>query len=99
MGNLVINELPQEFKKEDGSVLMALDHVSLKVADKEFVCILGPSGCGKTTLLRLIAGLATARTGSIVLDGEETQPEDRVCLPGILALTLADRDRQYRLWP
>ena len=71
MGNLVINDLTQEFKKDDGSVLTALDHVSLKVADKEFVCILGPSGCGKTTLLRLIAGLATARTGSIVLDGEE----------------------------
>lgn len=71
MGNLVINDLTQEFKKDDGSVLTALDHISLKVKDKEFVCILGPSGCGKTTLLRLIAGLATARTGSIVLDGEE----------------------------
>ena len=71
MGNLVINDLTQEFKKDDGSVLTALDHVSLKVKDKEFVGILGPSGCGKTTLLRLIAGLATARTGSIVLDGEE----------------------------
>ena len=71
MGNLVINDLTQEFKKDDGSVLTALDHVSLEVSDKEFVCILGPSGCGKTTLLRLIAGLATARTGSIVLDGEE----------------------------
>ncbi|MFA6364396.1 ABC transporter ATP-binding protein [Methanoregula sp.] len=71
MGNLVINDLTQEFKKDDGSVLTALDHVSLKVKDKEFVCILGPSGCGKTTLLRLIAGLAIARTGSIVLDGEE----------------------------
>jgi len=71
MGSLVINDLTQVFKKDDGSVLTALDHVSLKVKDKEFVCILGPSGCGKTTLLRLIAGLATARTGSIVLDGEE----------------------------
>jgi NitT/TauT family transport system ATP-binding protein len=54
-------------------VLTALDHISLEVADKEFVCILGPSGCGKTTLLRLIAGLTTARTGSIVLDGDEMQ--------------------------
>jgi NitT/TauT family transport system ATP-binding protein len=73
MGNLVINDLTQEFKKDDGSVLTALDHISLEVADKEFVCILGPSGCGKTTLLRLIAGLTTARTGSIVLDGDEMQ--------------------------
>jgi NitT/TauT family transport system ATP-binding protein len=73
MGSLVINDLTQEFKKDDGSVLTALDHISLEVADKEFVCILGPSGCGKTTLLRLIAGLTTARTGSIVLDGDEMQ--------------------------
>ncbi|MDD1701706.1 MAG: ABC transporter ATP-binding protein [Methanoregula sp.] len=73
MGQLAISDLTQSFKKDDGTVLTALDHISLEVADKEFVCILGPSGCGKTTLLRLIAGLDTARTGSIVLDGDEIQ--------------------------
>jgi NitT/TauT family transport system ATP-binding protein len=71
MGRLVISDLTQEFTKDDGSVLTALDHISLEVDDKEFVCILGPSGCGKTTLLRLIAGLDTARSGSVVLDGVE----------------------------
>jgi NitT/TauT family transport system ATP-binding protein len=71
MGRLVISDLTQEFTKDDGSVLMALDHISLEVDDKEFICILGPSGCGKTTLLRLIAGLDTGRSGSVVLDGEE----------------------------
>lgn len=73
MGQLVISDLTQSFKKDDGTILTALDHISLEVADKEFVCILGPSGCGKTTLLRLIAGLDTARTGSIELDGEVIQ--------------------------
>ena len=48
-----------------------LEHLSFEVHDKEFVCILGSSGCGKTTLLRLIAGLDEARSGSIILDGEE----------------------------
>jgi NitT/TauT family transport system ATP-binding protein len=71
MGRLVISDLTQEFTKDDGSVLTALDHISLEVDDKEFVCILGPSGCGKTTLLRLIAGLNTARSGSVMLDGVE----------------------------
>jgi len=71
MGRLAISDLTQEFTKDDGSVLTALDHISFEVDDKEFVCILGPSGCGKTTLLRLIAGLDTGRSGSVVLDGEE----------------------------
>ena len=71
MGHLVIRDLTQAFKKDDGSELVALDHISLEVKDKEFVCILGPSGCGKTTLLRLISGLDASQGGSIDLDGEE----------------------------
>jgi ABC-type nitrate/sulfonate/bicarbonate transport system, ATPase component len=71
MGHLVIKDLTQAFRKDDGAELTALDHISLEVKDKEFVCILGPSGCGKTTLLRLIAGLDTPESGAVVLDGEE----------------------------
>jgi NitT/TauT family transport system ATP-binding protein len=71
MGNLEIRDLNQSFPREDGSQLVVLDHLSFDVKDKEFVCILGSSGCGKTTLLRLIAGLDSAREGSIILDSEE----------------------------
>ena len=71
MGKLEIRNLNQSFRKDDGSELVVLDQISLDVEDKEFVCILGSSGCGKTTLLRLIAGLDEAQSGSIVLDGEE----------------------------
>ena len=71
MGTLEIRDLDQSFPREDGSILTVLDHVSFDVKDKEFVCILGASGCGKTTLLRLIAGLDTARNGSIILEGEK----------------------------
>ena len=71
MGKLEIRDLNQSFAKDDGSRLVVLDNISLEVNDKEFVCILGSSGCGKTTLLRMIAGLDTAESGSIVLDGEE----------------------------
>jgi len=71
MGRLKIEDLTRSFTREDGSKLVALEHLSLDIEDKEFVCILGSSGCGKTTLLRLIAGLDQEREGRIILDGEE----------------------------
>jgi len=71
MGDLQIRNLSQSFPREDGSILTVLDNLNFEVKDKEFVCILGSSGCGKTTLLRLIAGLDTAKSGAIILDGQE----------------------------
>jgi sulfate transport system ATP-binding protein len=47
------------------SVYPALDDVSLRIEEREFIALLGPSGSGKTTLLRMIAGLDFPDTGSI----------------------------------
>ena len=46
---------------------VALDDFSLDVADGEFVCIVGPSGCGKSTYLRMLAGLDTHTSGTILI--------------------------------
>ncbi len=73
MGKLEIRNLNQSFPRDDSTRLSVLENISLEVQDKEFVCILGSSGCGKTTLLRLIAGLDTAESGRVILDGEEMQ--------------------------
>lgn len=43
----------------------ALEDVTFRALDHEFVCIVGPSGCGKTTLLKLIAGLIEPTGGHI----------------------------------
>ena len=49
----------------------ALRNVNLDIASGELVALLGPSGCGKTTLLRIIAGLEGADSGSIHFSGQD----------------------------
>lgn len=67
---LTIRNLSKEFPVPGKESIPALSGISLTLGEKEFVSVLGPSGCGKTTLLRIIAGLDSATSGTIELDGE-----------------------------
>jgi spermidine/putrescine transport system ATP-binding protein len=49
--------------------LVAVDDVSLELAEGEFFTLLGPSGCGKTTTLRLLAGFERPSEGRIRIEG------------------------------
>ncbi len=65
---------------KDFGTVRAIDHVSIEIANGEYVCVLGPTGSGKTTLLRLIAGLASATSGEIEFGGKAVtriSPENR----------------------
>jgi NitT/TauT family transport system ATP-binding protein len=49
--------------------LQVLRGIDLAVGRGEFIALVGPSGCGKTTFLRIVAGLETASTGQVLLEG------------------------------
>ena len=66
-------EFPQP---RSNTSLVALDNISLKILDGEFVSIVGPSGCGKTTFLNIVDGLLKPTSGEIFVDGV------RVSTPG-----------------
>jgi NitT/TauT family transport system ATP-binding protein len=48
----------------------ALDRINVDLPEFSFVSVLGPSGCGKTTLLRVVAGLIPATSGSVLIDDQ-----------------------------
>jgi NitT/TauT family transport system ATP-binding protein len=66
---LAIDNVSKSFQSASGTVL-ALDRVSLNVAEGEFVCLVGASGCGKTTMLNIIAGLEKPDSGTVLADGK-----------------------------
>jgi len=57
-----------------------LTGIDLDIADGEFLTLVGASGCGKSTLLRIIAGLETQSTGSVLIGGapvDHLRPHER----------------------
>ena len=64
MPSLELNCVAKSF-----GAISVLDGVSLSFNAREFIAFLGPSGSGKSTLLRIIAGLESADSGEVWLDG------------------------------
>ncbi|HEY3519497.1 MAG TPA: sn-glycerol-3-phosphate ABC transporter ATP-binding protein UgpC [Rhodanobacteraceae bacterium] len=76
MATVRLDNVRKEF--DHGKVAVA--DASFEVADGELLVLVGPSGCGKTTLLRMIAGLETAGSGTIAIDGRavnDVPPRER----------------------
>ncbi len=75
MTQIKLEKVTKRFKD-----VVAVDRLSLKVHEGEYLVILGPTGAGKTTTLKLIAGLLKPDEGEIYFDNElvnEFPPEER----------------------
>jgi multiple sugar transport system ATP-binding protein len=88
MAQLQLDNLSKTFGR-----VKALQHISLNVADGEFLILLGPTGAGKTTTLRCVAGLEKPDAGAVLMDGQS-----------INSLSPAERDvslvfQSYALYP
>ncbi|ELZ96277.1 xylose/arabinose ABC transporter ATP-binding protein XacJ [Haloferax sulfurifontis] len=65
MGQIQLTDLTKRFGDT-----VAVDDLSLDIADEEFLVLVGPSGCGKSTTLRMLAGLETPTSGDIYIGGD-----------------------------
>jgi NitT/TauT family transport system ATP-binding protein len=67
---IIVEDVCYHYRPSVGRMVLALEHVSLEVREREFVALLGPSGCGKSTLLYLIGGFLPIESGKILVDGK-----------------------------
>jgi putative ABC transport system ATP-binding protein len=70
VASLQLRDLVKHYRG-DGETVRAVDGVTLRIEEGEFVALYGPSGSGKSTLLMLAAGLLAPDQGSIVFDGRD----------------------------
>lgn len=66
---LRLDHVRKSFRRETGESVLALDDISFSVRQGGLAALVGPDGAGKTTLIRLLAGLMKADSGTVsVLD-------------------------------
>jgi len=83
MGIVKTQEVVYEYirRDEEGNVegiTTAVDHVSLDIAQGQFIAILGHNGSGKSTLAKHINAILTPTEGTVWVDGMDTSEEDKV---------------------
>ncbi|MGD0355898.1 MAG: ABC transporter ATP-binding protein [Dehalococcoidia bacterium] len=84
---------------EGSARVVALDRVSLKVEDGDFIAIMGPSGSGKSTFLNIIGGLDRLTSGEVILDGHRIDNLGENDLVDIRRGKIAYVFQQYHLLP
>src|SRR4051812_34432534 len=68
---LEISRLGKVYPAPTGTPAIIVENFDLKIRKGEFVTLIGHSGCGKSTVLAMLAGLADASSGGVILAGKE----------------------------
>ncbi|AQR97260.1 ABC transporter ATP-binding protein [Clostridium saccharoperbutylacetonicum] len=71
MRNILSVEKIEKYYGSKGNVTKAIDNISFKVDEGEFLGIMGPSGSGKTTLLNCISTIDNVTTGKIMINNSD----------------------------
>ena len=70
---VLLQEIEMTFGAGASSPVHALDRISLRVEQSEFISLIGPSGCGKSTLLRVVGDLLQPSGGAVCVNGKSAR--------------------------
>src|ERR1051326_268648 len=99
---LQVTNLVKSFSEAKGMSrgrVLAVDDLSIEVAEGQLFTLLGPSGCGKTTTLRCIAGLETPDRGEITVGGRVFFSSERKIRVPPNERGLGMVFQSYAIWP
>lgn len=80
MASVTLESLQKTYNENEKNSFHAVKGIDLAIHDQEFMVFVGPSGCGKSTVLRMIAGLEDATSGTISIGNQlvnDVCPRDR----------------------
>ena len=68
----------EKYYGNKSNLTKAIDNISFKVEEGEFLTIIGSSGCGKTTMLKMVNGLIRPDAGNVMVKGKDIADTDLI---------------------
>lgn len=78
MHAIEIENITLEYKIDNNKIVRAIDNVSLKVEEGEFIALVGHNGSGKSTLAKVLNGLLLPRLGEVKIYGVSTRDKSKI---------------------